>query len=180
MHDKAASKWAAITVAFLYALSRVELNMTKGAYRMSGSWTDTQIAQFINESQIPLRLAVLDAEGCPLVLSLWYLCDGGDIWCATNANARVLRFLTDEPRCGFEIAGDTPPYRGVRSRGRASLHPERGDEVLKRLLDRYHIAMNSILAVKLLAKIHQEVAIRIAPDRFISWDFSQRMTDAFG
>ena len=154
--------------------------MAKGAYRMSGYWTETQIAAFMVESQIPLRLAVQDATGCPLVMSLWFLYDDGAIWCATNAKARVLSYLTSEPHCGFEVAGDTPPYRGVRGKGRASLHPEQGGEILKRLLGRYGVDSSSKLAAMLLSKIDEEVAIRIAPDRFSSWDFSPRMKGAFG
>ena len=147
---------------------------------MSGSWTDTQVTAFMVESQIPLRLAVQDATGCPLVISLWYLYEDGAVWCATNSKARVLSYLTNEPRCGFEIAGDTPPYRGVRGKGRASLHPELGGKVLEQLLERYDIASNSKLAGMLLSKIDQEVAIRIEPGRISSWDFSQRMKGAIG
>ncbi|MDG2003293.1 MAG: pyridoxamine 5'-phosphate oxidase family protein [Novosphingobium sp.] len=147
---------------------------------MSGSWTDTQIAAFMVESKIPLRLAVHDATGCPLVMSLWFLYEDGAVWCATSGKARVLAFLTNEPRCGFEIAGDAPPYRGVRGGGRASIHPEQGGEVLKRLLERYDVASNSKLATMLLSRIEEEVAIRIKPDRISSWDFSQRMKGAMG
>ena len=156
----------------------IGLKMARRAYRMSGCWTETQIAKFMAESTIPLRLAVHDSTGSPLVISLWFLYEDGAIWCATNAKARVLSFLTSDPRCGFEVAGDTPPYRGVRGKGRVSLHPEQGGEILKRLLDRYDIDTNSNLATLLLSKIDQEVAIRIAPDRFSSWDFSQRMKGA--
>lgn len=147
---------------------------------MSGCWTETQIAAFMVESRIPLRLAVQDATGCPLVMSLWYLYDDGAIWCATSAKARVLRYLTSEPRCGFEVAADMPPYRGVRGSGMASLHPEQGGEILKRLLGRYDVESTSKLAAMLLSRIEQEIAIRISPDRFSSWDFSTRMKGAFG
>jgi len=147
---------------------------------MSGCWTEAQITAFMIKSQIPVRLAVRDQTGCPLVMSLWYLYEGGAIWCATNENARVIRFLTLDPRCGFEIAGDTPPYRGVRGKGQASLHPEHGGKVLKQLLERYEISSNSKLAAMLLSRIDQEVAIRIEPDRISSWDFSERMKGAIG
>ena len=152
--------------------------MAKGANRMSGCWTETQIAAFMDENHIPLRLAVIDAAGCPLVMSLWFLYEDGVIWCATNAKARVLRHLSTEQRCGFEVAGDKPPYRGVRGNGRASLHPEQGERILKRLLSRYGIAPDSRLATMLLSKIDQEVAIRIEPARVSSWDFSERMKGA--
>ena len=127
---------------------------------------------------MPLRLAVNDATGCPLVLSLWFLYDDGAIWCATNARGRFIGHLKREGRCGFEMAGDTPPYRGVRGRGRASLHPDKGGEILERLLSRYGIASDSRLATMLLSRIDEEVAIRILPERFSSWDFSRRMKGA--
>ncbi len=145
-----------------------------------GCWTEEQSTDFLAESRIPLRLAVQDGTGCPIVMSLWFLYDDGVFWCATNANARVVSFLTSQPRCGFEVAGDTPPYRGVRGKGRASLHPEKGGDVLKRLLDRYGIQASSKLAATLLSRIDEEVAIRIVPERISSWDFSRRMKGALG
>ena len=144
----------------------------------SGFQTDDQINAFIAQARIPLRLAVLDGTGCPIVLSLWFLQEDGAFWCATKADAQVIRYLTARPRCGFEIAGDTPPYRGVRGKGTATLHPERGAEILERLLDRYAILPGSRLASMLLAKADQEVAIRIVPQRLSSWDFSRRMKDS--
>jgi hypothetical protein len=142
-------------------------------------WNDAQIAAFLTESRIPLRLAVSDKSGCPRVVSLWFLPDDdGALWCATQAGAQVARFLRAEPRCGFEVAGDLPPYRGVRGTGLASLHPDRGEEILRRLLGRYGIAPDSKLAATLLAKADSEVAIRIAPARVSSWDFSARMQGA--
>lgn len=51
--------------------------MTKGTAQMNGCWNEAQIAVFMDESRIPLRLAVNDATECPLVLSLWFLYDDG-------------------------------------------------------------------------------------------------------
>jgi hypothetical protein len=147
---------------------------------MSTIWNKAEIAGFLAESCIPLRLAVTDSTGGPRVISLWFLPDADALWCATQATAQVVRFLGAEPRCGFEVAGDAPPYRGVRGTGIASLHPERGEDVLRRLLERYRIAPESPLATGLLAKADREVAIRIAPSRISSWDFSVRMKGAVG
>jgi nitroimidazol reductase NimA-like FMN-containing flavoprotein (pyridoxamine 5'-phosphate oxidase superfamily) len=144
----------------------------------AGVWTEKQVAAFLEGAVIPLRLAVRDEAGDPLVLSVWFLADAGCLWCATNRNARLIRYLEREPRCGFEIAADAPPYRGVRGQGRASLHPEQGEAILRRLLERYAIDPASGLARMLIAKAEQEVAIRITPERLTSWDFSRRMQGA--
>ena len=149
--------------------------------KIKGPWDAERIARFLDDSRIPARIGVLTSSGTPLVLSLWYLPRGGAIWCACNRRARVVELLKRDPRCGFEIASDQPPYRGVRGQGRAQLDPPGGAEVLSALLARYRISGRSQLAGILLeqAASGNEVAIRIDPDWMTSWDFSSRMHDAF-
>lgn len=146
--------------------------------RIDGPWSAEQVAAHLEQAVIPLRLAVLGAAGAPLLLSLWFLPSEGALWCATSGKARVVHHLRRDPRCGFEVAADTPPYRGVRGQGRASLHAADGADILSRLLRRYRIAPDSRLARMLTARADQETAIRIDPDRVTSWDFSQRMAGA--
>jgi hypothetical protein len=146
--------------------------------RQSGPWTEQQAEDYIEQAVIPLRLAVQDLDGGPLVMSLWFLPDEGSLWCATNRKARLIRYLTREPRCGFELAADAPPYRGVRGQGRAMLYPLLGEAILRRLLTRYSIDPASGLARMLLSNLDREVAIRITPERLTSWDFSSRMEGA--
>jgi hypothetical protein len=148
--------------------------------KITGPWDAAAIETFLVGAAIPLRLSVLDAEGAPLVLSLWFVPLDGALWCATGPDALVVQHLGRDPRCAFEVAGDTPPYRGVRGQGRASLHPERGAEILTRLLARYRIAPNSRLARMLTARAADEVAIRLQPARLATWDFSRRMAGATG
>ena len=109
------------------------------------------------------------------MLSLWYVWLDGALWCATGPRARILKLLRREPRCGFEVAGDAPPYRGVRGQGRAQLHPERGAETLAMLVDRYLGTRETPFAQWLLARAASEVAIRIEPQSIASWDFRARM-----
>ena len=86
-----------------------------------------------------------------------------------------MRFLRADARCGFEVAGDVPPYRGVRGYGRARLVPERGEAVLRALVLRYLGSDEGSLARWLLSRAAREVAVRIEPQRFLSWDYSERM-----
>lgn len=146
--------------------------------QLSGCWSAGAVADHLETSLIPLRLAVHDSTGTPWVMSLWFLYEDGAIWCATNTGARLAAYLQHQSRCGFEVAGDAPPYKGIRGKGRIALVPERGGEILVRLLQRYGIDGESRLARSLLAKIDQEVAIRIVPTRISSWDFTARMKDA--
>jgi hypothetical protein len=152
--------------------------MTFDQLKLSGCWSGEEVAHFLGREIIPIRLAVQDNSGSPQVVSLWFLHESELLWCATNRNAKIVSYLQAQPRCGFEIAGDVPPYRGIRGKGFATVVPDRGVEILERLLERYGFSPDSRLARSLRAKIDQEVAICIRPSRISSWDFTNRMADA--
>jgi len=143
------------------------------AIARSGPWDADQIVEHLQASRIPLRLACT-GTGFPLLASLWFLADEGALWAATRADAEVVRRLTANARCAFEVAADSPPYRGVRGFAEATVLPERGAAVLERLLTRYD-QQGTDLARWLLGRAEDEVALRIAPVRWTSWDYANRM-----
>jgi len=142
----------------------------------SNPLSSPEIDRFLAETVVPLRLACLDREGSPHVLSLWYLWQDDAIWLATRPDAWVVERLRADPRCGFEIAGDAPPYRGLCGKGRAELVPERGEAMLGALVDRYLGGRESRFARWLLERGRDEMAIRIVPTRTTTWDYSRRMS----
>jgi nitroimidazol reductase NimA-like FMN-containing flavoprotein (pyridoxamine 5'-phosphate oxidase superfamily) len=146
--------------------------------RSSGPWDESRIDLYLRETVVPVRLACADESGWPVVVSLWYAFEHGALWCATPARSRVAKWLAREPRCAFEVAPNEPPYLGVRGQGRADLLPTEGARVLRRLALRYLGGDSSEFARWLLGRRVPEVAIRIAPARITSWDFSERMRDA--
>jgi len=144
--------------------------------RKTSAWDQQSIDAFLRSTVIPVRLACADAVGVPLICSLWYLYDDEFIWCATQQSAAIVRLLDDRRQCGFEIAPEAMPYRGVRGQGTAMLLPEKGEAVLLRLVDRYLGTCDTDFAKWLLRRAETEVAIRIQPDWFTSWDFGRRMS----
>ncbi len=143
--------------------------------RTRGPWSPAEIEAHLERSVIPLRLAWLAPSGFPWVTSLWYVRREGALWCASVSDAAIVRSLRRDPRCGFEVASELPPYRGVRGRGRAALGLERGEEILRALVDRYLGGDGGPLARWLLSRVEREVAIRIEPDQLASWDYRERM-----
>ena len=134
-----------------------------------------EMAHFLEATRIPVRLGCKTKSGWPLVVSLWFLHQDGRIFCATQESARVVQYLKKEPRCGFEIAADQPPYCGVRGQAKSRIDKTLGAEILEKLLIRYLGNLENPLAKNLLAKAETEVAIVLEPVRVFTWDFSQRM-----
>lgn len=145
--------------------------------RLKGPWELPEVEAFLAETVIPMRLSTVTASGWPVVLSLWFIYENGKLHCASRPSARIVELLRGEPRCGFEVARDTPPYFGVRGQGHATLNQENGERLLPRLIERYLGGGDSKLRDGLLANAADEVCIEIEPARIMSWDFRDRMSD---
>ena len=144
---------------------------------LAGPWSTNTIEHYLQDTVVPIRLASTESSGCPVVLSLWYLYEDGAIWCATQRTAHVVQRLERDPRCGFEIAADRIPYRGVRGRAEATIDLGSGATLLARLIRRYLGGTESQLATRLLARAESEVALRLDALRVSTWDFTERMAE---
>jgi hypothetical protein len=132
---------------------------------------------FLEKVRIPLRLACKTSSGWPVVISLWFLYQDNKLYCATQKSARVISYIQHDPRVGFEIAEDRPPYCGIRGQAEVQLDETIGFPILERLLVRYLGGTDNQLAENLLAKADNEVAIVLSPVQVFSWNFSRRMQD---
>jgi hypothetical protein len=130
---------------------------------------------FLEKIHIPIRIAGNTTTGWPVVVSLWFLHQDGILYCATQRKAKIVKYLKNEPRCGFEIAEDRPPYCGIRGKAIARFDESLGLEILEKLLVRYLGNKDNDLAKKLLAKSQSEVAILLEPQQIFTWDFTKRM-----
>jgi nitroimidazol reductase NimA-like FMN-containing flavoprotein (pyridoxamine 5'-phosphate oxidase superfamily) len=137
----------------------------------------SEIEDFLNAVRIPVRLACKTETGWPMIVSLWFLHQDGQLYCATQKTAKVILYLTHDPRCAFEVSEDRPPYCGVRGQAMATIDDSQGQMVLERLLYRYLGGLENDLARKLLSKSEKEVAIVLEPRSVYTWDFSRRMKD---
>ncbi len=146
--------------------------------KLRGPWSEAEVRTFLAEAQIPLRLACQGQTGFPVLASLWFVPEDGVLWCATQESARTVRLLRDDPRCAFEVAPETPPYRGVRGPAEARIDAARGPEILERLIARYLGDDRSDFARWLLSRAESEVAIALEPRSLLSWDFGARMAGA--
>ena len=128
----------------------------------------------LHDKKIPARISCIKPNGYPLVLSLWYVMKNNEIFCATQKNAKITSYLKKNPLCGFEIAADTPPYRGVRGDGIAEIHDD-GAKTLDILIDKYLGSQESNLSKLLRKNSSSEITIKIIPKNIIVYDYSKRM-----
>lgn len=147
-------------------------------FELRGPWSHDEVGRFLVRSVIPLRIGVTTHSGWPLVLSLWFVPVGDELLAATRPTSTLVRCLDDRPRCGFEVAGDTPPYHGIRGRAEVVLDPAAGGATLDLLLDRYLGGTTSPLAERLRLDASDEVAIRLRPLSITSWDYRARMASS--
>ena len=99
----------------------------------------------------------------------------GKIFCATQKSAKIVKHLKENPTCGFEIAADSPPYKGIRGKGIVKILESDGKKILKNLIKKYLENKESRLSQFLEHNSKTEVAIEITPKKIINYDYSQRM-----
>jgi hypothetical protein len=150
--------------------------MKQAEIARGSAWKAAAIDEFLSVTNIPCRLACVTGDGFPHVSSLWYLYDNDALWFSVQRRASVHHWLSNNSRVGFEIAGDSPPYFGVRGRGTANLLAAAEVDVLPRLLDRYGIDRDSSLASWLLSRRATELTIKLMPEWITSWDYRDRMS----
>jgi len=137
-----------------------------------------EIDEFIPDSKIPIRVAFMKSVGVPAIISLWYVCNDGKIYCATQKTAKLVSYLQKNPLCGFEIAADKPPYKGIRGEGTVRILNETGAYVLNLLIAKYLGEKESDLSKFLRNNSKTEVTIEITPQKILHYDYSERMRNA--
>lgn len=144
--------------------------------KLSGPWSALQIKDYLNETPIPLRLSVISPKGWPIIVSLWFVFEKNEILCASKRQSKIIKCLENNPRCAFEISGETPPYSGVRGQGIAFLREDDNFTILERLHDRFLGEKNTPFRRWLLENSNSEVIVSIKPERLMTWDYRTRMS----
>ena len=140
--------------------------------------TDNQnLETLVPKEKIPIRISFMKSNGFPSVVSLWYTHADGRIYCAVQKTAKVISYIQKNPKCGFEIASDMPPYKGLRGEGEVKILHDKGKEILETLIEKYLGTKESTLSRFLRSNSKNEVAIEIIPQKTRRYDYSKRMKD---
>ena len=149
--------------------------MDNNVLAKGSSWDFSTVETYLSNTNIPCRLSCITGEGFPHVTSLWFKYSSGKLWFSFQQSTKLASWLAEEPRCGFEIAGDNPPYHGVRGRGWAWILKASEQPVLESLIQSYLGTNESPLARWLLSRPETELTLAVTPSWVTSWDYRKRM-----
>lgn len=150
--------------------------MTALPVSSQSDWQTGEIENFLKTTTCPMRLAVKDTDDFPMICSLWHHYEGGKILAVTHKDSKLLGKLRLKPQCAFEIANNTPPYKGVR--GQATCHiSEEAEKYLPLLMSHFLADKYHGLKAFLSNRIHEERLLTLHLHTITAWDFSGRMQE---
>ena len=97
--------------------------------------TDQERDVFLGERGVLMRIAVVRADGSPLVTPIWFVHEDGAIWFTPREKSEWFACLRRDPRVALCIDEQPLPYRKVLLEGRAELVHDTGHDDAWR--DRY-------------------------------------------
>lgn len=142
----------------------------------TSAWSQETLASYLDTVAIPMRIATY-GEDFPSICSVWFFFDPDRemLLCASHKNSQLVKQLTRNNKCAFEIAPNDPPYKGVRGRGQVTFTQVGVEETLHKLIGRYLGDSNDSLAKWLLDRKQDEYVIELSPSWITSWDYGHRM-----
>ena len=156
------------------SIQTLETGVELESSQQYGSWSGAAIVSFLEQSRIPLRVALVTSKGL-LIVPLWFAYRQGCFWSCSANDSMLVQSLRESPDVGLDLSTNDIPYRGVRGRGRAHCTIAPDKAALADLLGRYVARTDSELAQWLLNRGGEEAIIRFDPTWLTSWDFSECM-----
>ena len=83
---------------------------------------------FLDEPGVLMRIAVVRADGSPLVTPIWFLYEQGGIYFTPRKRSEWFVCLRRDPRVALCIDEQNLPYRKVLAEGRAELVHDVGED----------------------------------------------------
>ena len=90
--------------------------------------TDNERDTFLGERGVLMRIAVVRADGRPLVTPIWFLHEEGAIWFTPREKSEWFACLRRDPRVALCIDEQPLPYRKVLVEGKAELVHDIGND----------------------------------------------------
>ncbi len=129
-----------------------------------------ELGDFLEQAKCA-TLATRFRNGTTLLSPVWHEWWGGGFNVTVAAGDIKARHIERDARVSISIAEDTPPYRGIEVRGRATFGKEGAKEVTRRIAVRYLGPGQGASYADMVAEADL-VLIRIKPEVLRAWDFA--------
>jgi nitroimidazol reductase NimA-like FMN-containing flavoprotein (pyridoxamine 5'-phosphate oxidase superfamily) len=90
--------------------------------------SDAELAEFLDQPGILVRIGTVDDDGVPRVVPTWFIHRDGEILFTPREASVFLENLRRDPRVGLSIDEEPLPYRKVTVQGEARMVHDVGDD----------------------------------------------------
>ena len=138
--------------------------------------TPEEIDAFLAEPRL-CHFATVDSSGNPRVRPLWFLWRDGAFYLTTRTKARHTgRDLEHSEHVALSIASEDRPYRAVIAHGHIEILGK-DEETLRAVAFKYGEESGRRWLNHALQE-EDRVAMRLAPETLLTWDYSREGTDS--
>ena len=129
-----------------------------------------ELGDFLDQAKCA-TLATHFRDGTTLLSPVWHEWWDGGFTVAVGAGDIKVRHIERDARVSISIAEDTPPYRGIEVRGRATIGKEGAKDIIRRIAMRYLGSEQGARYAELITQADLAL-IRIEPGVLRAWDFA--------
>ncbi len=112
------------------------------------------------------RVSVIDPEGYPHTVPVWFMLDGEDIVIISARDTRKVDYLTANPKGAVVIGGEPDDGGGYLIKGDFVIEPDPDDEWVRRLTHRYEAPEQAEKDIAAWADL-DIIVLRLKPRRVI-------------
>lgn len=94
-------------------------------------------ARAVLEKPLIARLSVIDPDGYPHTVPVWFMLDGDDIVFISDRDTRKVDYLSANPKGAVVVGGEPDDGGGYLIKGDVVIEPDPHDEWVRRLTYRY-------------------------------------------
>lgn len=112
------------------------------------------------------RLSVIDPDGYPHTVPVWFMLDGETIVVISARDTRKVGYVAANPKGAITIGGDTGDGGGYLVKGEISVEADPGGEWLRKVTYRYEDPEQAAKDVAAWAELDM-ITLRLTPRRVI-------------
>lgn len=140
---------------------------------------EQEIKDFLANSKLNVHLGTVDEKQEPNIHPTWYYFDtiNNKLYVETSKSSKKISNLVKNKTVYFCIDEPNPPYKGVRGKGKVTIHKDIDFNVsisekimLKYLGDLEHPMAKSLLTY---VKNGDSVVLEITPSYYSTWDYTK-------